>query len=217
MLFEIAGEDIGDPTEAVAQFIERHEREIREYDLTEPPGGPEGLTARDILLTRYSRVRIDSDDLQFFIDRGRDAPWDLVPEDADLVDADPNEEDGLYDAAEALYMHFFSGRRRDITPAKIHRVVHMKRRRLYPLLDGRIEDLYEAAARGASKEVEGRRGRHGRLYWAAIRLDIIRNAEALSELRERLRSRDEPAAIGAQLTDVRLHDMVCWSVAAPGR
>lgn len=208
----IAGRDIDDPVEAVARWVAENERMIREFDLTEPPGGPEAITAQDVLLTRYTRVRIGSDELQFFVDRSHDAPWELVPSDAHIVDADPDEEGGLYDAAEELYNHFYTGRRREITYPQIHLVLHMKRRSLIPLLDGRYHDLFEEAAKEASRRTEGRRGRRGRLYWAAIREEIVAGQEAFDELRSQLAERDEPASLGAQLTDLRLHDILCWTI-----
>jgi hypothetical protein len=208
----IAGRDIADPVATVGTWIEQNERTVRDYDLTEPPGGPDAITAQDVLLTRYTRVRIGSDELQFFVDRSHDAPWDTVRHDADLKDADPDEEDGLYDAAEELYNHFYTGRRREITFPQIHLVLHMKRRALYPLLDGRYIDLFEDAAREVSRRTEGRRGRRGRLYWAAVREEIVAQRDDFEELRSHLAGRDEPASLGASLTDVRLHDILCWTI-----
>jgi hypothetical protein len=210
--FGIAGRTIDDPLGAVADYVRDNERTIREFDLVDPPSGPDELSAQDLLRTRYTRVRVDSDEIQYFVDKGRGAPWMGVPADADLVDADPNVEGGLYDAAEALYMHFFTGRRRGITPVKIHTCLHLKRRGLYPLLDGRILDIYEDTAREVSKQVEGRRGRRGRLYWAAIREDLVANADAFDALRSALAGSDEPLSLAAELTDVRLHDILCWSL-----
>lgn len=212
MRFELAGREIDDPLGAVTTYVGQNERAVREYDLADPPGGPNELGAQDLLLTRYTRVRVSSDEIQYFVDNAPGAPWSEVPADARLADADPDVEGGLYDAAETLYMHFFSGRRRGITPVKIHTCLHLKRRALYPLLDGRLHDIYEDAAREASRQVEGRRGRRGRLYWAAIRQDILRHEEAFASLRDALEGEDEPTSLAARLTDVRLHDILCWSL-----
>jgi hypothetical protein len=217
MELAIADRPIDDPIGAVDRYVRDNERTIREFDLADPPGGSNELTAQDLLLTRWTRVRVDSGEIQYFVDNSPSAPWSDVPVDAALVDADPNEEGGLYDAAEALYMHFYNGRRRGITPVKIHTCVHLKRRNLIPLLDGRITDIFEDAARDVSKRTEGRRGRRGRLYWAAIREDLIANADGLAALREELAERDEPVSLAAQLTDVRLHDILCWSLVSVRR
>lgn len=217
MQVEIAGRPIEDPVGAVESYVRANERTIRKYDLADPPGGPNELTAQDLLLTRWTRVRVDSGEIQYFVDNSPGAPWNEVPVDAALVDADPNEEGGLYDAAEAFYMHFYNGRRRGITPVKIHTCLHLKRRNLIPLLDGRILDIFEDAARDVSKRTEGRRGRRGRLYWAAIREDMIDNADGLAELREALADLDEPVSLAAELTDVRLHDILCWSLISTRR
>jgi hypothetical protein len=212
MELEIAGRHVPDPADAVADYLRDNERLIREYDLGESDGGPHEITAHDVLRTRWSRIRIDGGDLQYFVDSGRSAPWHVVAEDAHLAGADPDEEGGLYDAAEELYHHFYNGRPRGVTPPKIHMVLHMKRPHLYPLLDGRVQDIYDEAAREVSRKVEGRRGRRGRLFWAAIREDLLRNADVITELRKELAGREEPAALGADLSDVRLHDIVCWSL-----
>jgi hypothetical protein len=212
MRLELAGTAIDDPLGVAAAYLTSNERIIRDFDLGEQEGGPNEVTAQDVLLTRYNPVRIDSGEIQYFIDVSGSAPWEAVPLDARLVDADPEEEGGLYDAAEKLYMHFFNGRRRGVSPGKIHTVLHMKRRDLYPILDGRIHDIYEDAAKAASRRIEGRRGRRGRLYWAAIRQDLLDNADGLAALREALAQEDEPVSLGAQLTDVRLHDILCWSL-----
>lgn len=213
MKFEIAGHTLTDHFEGVCAYLRNHERMLREFDLGERPGGPNEITPRDVLQTRYTNLRIDSSELQYFIDEARSAPWHKVPPRARLVDADPAVKGGLYDDAEDFYRHFYSGRRRGLTPAKLHMVLHFKRPALIPLLDGRLHDLYEDAAREASRAIRDvRRGRRGRLYWAAIRNDLIRNADALEELRDALAERDEPESLGSKLTDVRLHDVVCWVV-----
>ncbi len=212
MKVEIAGNVIEDPVEAVARYVTENERMIRDYDLGDH-GDPNEITARDVLSTRYTRTRIEGYGLQYFVDESRKAPWDLVPPGARLHDADPREEGGLYDDAEELYRSFYSGRRQGITTAKIHIVLHYKRQELFPLLDGRLEELFKVPAKEISKDIRPiRRGRRGRLYWAAIRADLLDDLDALDEVRDVLSGRDEPASLAAQLTDVRIHDILCWEL-----
>lgn len=213
MRIELAGRPIDDPVEVVARYLREHERDIRDYDLHEQDSR-DAVTARDVLATKGVSSRIAGGELQYFIDNSPTAPWRDVPHDAHLADADPDEEGGLYDAAEALHMHFFSGRRRGISPAKISKVLHLKRPALYPILDGRIDSIYEESAREASKAIDGRRGRHGKLYWAAIREDVIANAEQLGAIRDELGGRGEPEALAVHLTDVRLLDILAWELVA---
>lgn len=209
----IAGTEITDPMGVVASYVRDHEDDIRGYDLFEQDS-PDVITAREVLATKHVESGIDGGNLQYFLDNTVDAPWHLVPRDAHLADADPDEEGGLYDHAEELYRHFFSGRRRDMSPAKIHKVLHLKRPHLYPLLDGRMRHIYEDRASEVSKEVEGRRGRRGRLYWAAIRLDVIDNSDAFDAIRSALASRGEPEALAQHLSDVRLLDILAWELVA---
>lgn len=212
MKVEIAGRVIEDALEAVERYVTENERMVRDYDLGDH-GDPNEISARDVLSTRYTRTRIEGYGLQYFVDESRKAPWELVPPDARLHDADPREEGGLYDDAEEFYKSFFSGRRQGITPAKIHIVLHYKRQELYPLLDGRLEDLFMDAAKEISKDIRPvRRGRRGRLYWAAIRADMLANLDAIHEIRNVLADRDEPASLAGELTDVRIHDILCWEL-----
>lgn len=213
MEVRIAGASIGEPVEVVATYVREREGDIRGYDLFEQDSR-NAISARDVLATKHVESGIDGGNVQYFIDNSPNAPWDLVPLDAQLADADPEEEEGLYDHAEELYRHFFSGRRRGMSAAKIHKVLHMKRPHLYPLLDGRLRHIYDEMANDVSKQVQGRRGRRGRLYWAAIRLDVIDNADAFATIRDQLADRDEPESLAQHLSDVRLHDILAWELVA---
>ncbi|MDP9021593.1 MAG: DUF6308 family protein [Actinomycetota bacterium] len=211
MAVDIADVRVDDPHGAVVRWLTEHDKTVRGYD-QHTSQHPDRITARDVLATQYTKLRVDGMELQFFLDRGRSAPWHLVPADATLAAADPEEEGGLYDAAEELYGHFYRGRLRGLAIGKIHRVLHLKRRHLFPLLDGRLLELYKDAATEASRRFRdhGRRGRRGRLYWVAIRDDILAAGDLWDDLRANLATSDGPAALGAELSDVRLHDILCW-------
>lgn len=213
MEFVLAGTPIEDPVEAVAIYVANNARVIAEYDLVERPGGPNEISARDVLQTRITNLHISSTELQYFVDTSFKAPWELVPEGVRLVDADPTVEGGLYDDAEEFYRAFYSGRPRGMSPGKIHIVLHFKRPSFFPILDGRVRSIYEDMAREVSRSMRDvRRGRQGRLYWAAIRQDLLDGADVLDRIREELAERDAPTSLAAQLTDVRLHDILCWEV-----
>lgn len=93
--------------------------------------------------------------------------------------------------------------------AKISKVLHLKRPRQYPILDSRLVRIYgEAAARTAA--TYSSRGKR-QMYWAAIRSDLNRSADGLTELRSRMAA--HPAARVQALravSDLRLHDMLTW-------
>lgn len=210
---EVAGRVVDDPLGAITRHVEEHERTIRNYDLHEQQD-PNRITARDVLATQFTKLRVDGMQLQHFVDRGRNAPWSDVPVGARLADADPVEEGGLYDRAEGFYQHFFKGRRQGLSAGKIHRVLHLKRPALFPLLDGRLLELFKDRASEASRTLRdrGRRGKRGRLYWVAIRDDVVAAGSLWEELRTELAGMPQPAALAAQLSDVRLHDLLCWEL-----
>jgi hypothetical protein len=210
----IAGNEIERPLEYVRTYLRKKEKTVRNYDLYEQEDA-NTLTSRDILATQYIESRIDGMQLQSLLDLGRTAPWRDVRADATLAEADPEVEGGLYDDAEELYRHFYTGRRRGTSVGKLHKVVHLKRPALYPLFGGRLKAIYTDMAKEMSRRSEARRGRRGRLYWAAIREDLLSAGDAWDELRTRLADLPEPESLGARLTDVRLHDILCWQL-APG-
>ncbi len=213
MKVEIAGSVLHDPVEAIASWIGDNEKVVRNYDLVEQDD-PNVITAREILATQYTKLRVDSMELQYFVDQGAKAPWELLPVGTRLQEADPAEEGDLYDDAETFYNHFYTGRRHNLTFGKIHRVLHLKRPHFFPLLDGRVHAIYKDKAKEVSlKHRDVRRGRRGRLFWAAIREDLINAGDAWEEIRLALADRDEPESLGAQLSDVRLHDILCWELA----
>ena len=74
--------------------------------------------------------------------------------------------------------------------------------------------LYHHAARLAARELEDvRRDRRPvrRAYWAAIRLDLLRAEDALTQLRAAMRGDELVAEAADNLSDVRLLDILSWS------
>ena len=140
------------------------------------------------------------------------APWHLVPADARLADADP--EGDLYWRGAELYEHFT--RRHGVGDAIASKLLHMKRPAFFPILDALIRYAYERSARTAYEQ--GKRCRYqlpraDRLYWAAIRADLLRpgNVRAIADLREALvLSEESHNQRLARVSDVRLIDMIVW-------
>ena len=129
--------------------------------------------------------------------------WKAIPEDARLVDADPAVQGGLYDNMAALYKSLTD--LRGVKSAKASKVLMLKRRHLYPMLDSKVLALYRHAATDAAKKYPERS-----MYWAAIREDVILNQESLTEIRLALTSMEERSARLAKLSDVRLLDILAW-------
>jgi hypothetical protein len=176
------------------------------YDLP-GPGEPNIITAEEIARTRKVSSRISHAEAEWFIATGTSAPW--VSIDADLRDADPGETGQLYDAMLALYNHFESSAPTGISTAKISKVLHLKRPKLFPILDSRLHRRYRPAASAEASRHPERQ--HRLMYWAAIRLDLLRSNQGLAHLRSRIA--DHPSENVQKLgsvSDLRLLDMVTW-------
>ena len=158
--------------------------------------------------------RISAAEGHWFKAQAQSAPWHLVPDDADLADADPVEVDGLYDHALSLYNHFYAAAPKQVSVAKVSKVLHLMRPRLFPILDSRLIAFYSTQAENIALEVAKQRPEfgHKRMNWAAIRSDILRNRHPLVELRVALRQSEAPLAsqVAERVGDVRLLDMLAW-------
>ena len=130
----VAGLTIGNPLAAVIAYLKEHPGTVRHYYLI--AGTSSNVTARLIKATRmpWMASRITAREEAWFIHRARSAPWDLVAPDALLHDADAAQPDGLYDAASALWDHFWTDRPRGVAVAKISKVLYLMRPGLYPIL-----------------------------------------------------------------------------------
>jgi len=176
------------------------------YDLP-GPGDPRVLTREELIRTRALRSRISNAELNWFLDRASSAPWPSP--DADLRQADPGVVGGLYDWMLTLYDHFTSAAPSGIAMAKISKVLHLKRPAAYPILDRKITSTYRHAAGQAALRYPGQG--YKRMYWAAIRRDLITNTEsgALAALRRSLDGNGHFHDL-SRVTDLRLQDMLTW-------
>ncbi len=100
----VADVPVADPLGRLKIYAARV-RTLTEYDLA-GQGDPSRLTRAEVVRTRVIASRISNHELMWFLERSRTAGWSDVEPDADLRDADPGREAGLYDRAEALYGHF---------------------------------------------------------------------------------------------------------------
>ena len=141
-----------------------------------------------------------------------------VPIGVDLADADPDIPGGLFASAAGLYWAFtwpdwISG----VSVAKVHKILHLKRPGLYPILDDRIKGLYEPSAAIWPERLhylEGLTAADSPPYWAAFREDLVRNHDPLEAYRSRLTEDDnEIVRLMAKLTRLRLQDIIAWMIA----
>jgi hypothetical protein len=145
------------------------------------------------------------------LDRANAAPWQCVPVDADLADADPLRGGGLFGEAARLYWYFTTPHEKGFGPAKIHKVLHVKRPTLYPVLDRRIRHLYRTHAVAWVNRISDAQPGDSVTFWAAIREDLV-NSENQAELkRYREELRREPRTVQmACLSNLRLLDIIAW-------
>lgn len=209
-VMKVAGRAIEAPLAELTAYGRRHNGTVARYDLA-GGGDPSTLSADEVARTRVISSRISNTQSDWFVSRSLTAPWQGVESDASLADADPALEEGLYSAASALYEHFRSVTPAGVARAKIHKVLHLKRPGLIPILDSHLLRSYSASAADAA-----RRYPHlgaARLYWVAIREDLIDegNVSVLKEVRGALAADDEPDVQAmSRLTDLRLLDAVTW-------
>ncbi|MFC7024615.1 DUF6308 family protein [Promicromonospora thailandica] len=209
----VAGRVVGDPFKELAEYGQRYWDTVARYDLA-GAADPVALSAAEVARTRVIGSRISNAQSNWFVRRSITAPWDLVPPSVSLADADPALDDGLYTAANALYEHFRSDAPTGIARAKIHKVLHLKRPGLIPVLDSHLLRSYATPATEAARRYPQLGAT--RLYWAAIREDLIdeTNAAVLGQVRGALASHDEPRVQAvSRLTDLRLLDVVAWRTA----
>src|SRR3712207_2916825 len=118
------------------------------------------------------------------------APLSALPESASLVDADPGIRGGLYDAMSDVYSPLLAIP--GVSHAKAPKLLHIKRDRLFPILDSKLMRLYREPAKAAGRR-NPQRGA-SRLYWAAIREDAVCNSDALTALRKEIGKDESHAA-----------------------
>jgi len=187
---------------------------VRYYDCAGTPR-PERSTAQRVTLGDLGRITLMNPKVS-----GADAAallglevdddvWAAVPPDADLADADPTVTGGLYDAASALHD---AHRLRGVSLGKIGKLLHVKRPALFPVLDRDLRWLYDTRAKEQARRPELTFRRYRRVYWGAVRADLVawREAGAFAALRGEL-AQDETRSGWAELTDLRLLDITAWS------
>ena len=217
MPLQVCGHVLHDPMPIWRQYAEDYPRTIRQYDLGDP-GDPDVLTEAEAWRSRIINSRLAHSERDEMIGRAAGAPWASVPADADLADADPAMPGGLFADAAWLYWAFtWPDRISGVAVAKVHKILHLKRPGLYPILDDRIKRLYKPYAAIWPERLhylEGITVADSPPYWAAFREDLVRNHDLLEGYRARLAEDDnETVRLMAELTRLRLQDIIAWTIA----
>lgn len=204
----LAGTRISDASRIIDQFVENHPKTIHDYDGL--AGSSSELTYEMAMATVIVNSHLGKNEAEWFVERSRSAPWELLEADARLEDADPSIEGGLYDAALRVFEHFEKATPSGVAQGKISKVLYLMRPNLFPILDAHVREIYDLAAIEAASAVkEVRPGfPFKRSHWAAFRLDLIRNESAIAAIRSATDHGDEIS----RLSDLRLLDIVAWSL-----
>lgn len=215
----VGGHQVTD--EVAWRLVQRYSREqaaiVENYDCarTERAVPEVGVTLASFARLLFLDRSLSAVDAISTLDAAAAASWDCVPLSATLIEADPDEQGGLYDAAEHVYRHFLKAVPR-LGPGAASGLLHLQRPSLFPLLQISIRRLYEARAIETweqSKKAE--RPRSGRSYWPVIRADLLDSYNEVAQWRSRLASSDlEADRRLATVSDVRLWDVVASSLAA---
>ncbi len=190
---------------------------VRWYDFggasDRPPGVVDAVTLLDLGRMTAMNPDVTGQDAVALLEREVDPSiWTAVPRTADLADADPATDGGLFDAANRLYKSFSSIT--NVKDAKTSKLLHLKRPRLYPVLDDQVKRFYRARAVAEAGRPDVAWRGYRMTYWGAIRRDLLawREVQAFEALREQLYQRDRPQH--ARLSDVRLLDITAWRLAS---
>ncbi|KRE78236.1 DUF6308 family protein [Arthrobacter sp. Soil763] len=204
----IAGRTLSEPMATLIDYGKRYADTLKKYDFGDK-GDPNILTADEIWMTRIIHSRFSRAE-QTELERKSltwSKYWAAISPSACIEDADPASDDGLYDAMQDLYSLMTD--LRGVGWAKASKVLHFKRPDLYPILDSRLMDLYRVPAANAAQQYKKRGFR--RMYWAAIRSDVMSNKDSLKQLREDLTMQGNEASLLSALGDLRILDILSWS------
>lgn len=136
------------------------------------------------------------------ITAGRTAPWDSVRDSDNLLHDDWQE---LLDRANGLYQHFRHADSGGLGPTRTHKLLHLKRPHVFPIVDSVVRNVYLDQAK---KEGGGRQA----VYWPVLAREIRANADGYRALASELKD----DRVG-RLTIPRLHDILVWSLNGPQR
>ncbi|GII25698.1 DUF6308 family protein [Planosporangium mesophilum] len=206
---------IDDPFQVFRDYCIDYPNTLRRYDWAQVDRlrlSPEVVSASRSLFSRISREQ----ELRL-LSLNVNAPWDIVPPDARLHDADPLVRDGLYGRALTLYNHFLHQSGDGIADAKVSKSLHLTRPAFFPILDTQVLKLYRTSAQIAARDLSEAGSPYApprRAFWEAFRQDVIRAGDGLAALRDAARNDDHPVVAEAadQLSDVRIIDILAWSI-----
>jgi hypothetical protein len=188
------GVEIADPRQVVLGFLEAH----WSYDVSEGLG-PGSFGEPDLRLANRGGARISAGEIASILERGRaiEGALDAIAPDASLV-----RKSVPWMPLEQLFDQFADIR--GVGFAKMTKALHRKRPALIPLLDSVVQRYLQDDDPGAQAPFGERAIRLVRGY----KRDLDRNRAAMRALRQEL------AKHSYEVTEVRILDLLIWSVEA---
>lgn len=116
--------------------------------------------------------------------------------------------DDVYARMNAVWTNLMAYR--NIKRAKVSKLLHLKRPRLFPIVDSHIVKIYGAAAEESGRSL----GWGVPHYWSAIAADVRANQGEFTEIRQYLMGESSASRRLAYLSDLRVQDIVGWGPTA---
>lgn len=206
MLFGALTCSAAEAAKHVVEYAENYDKTLTWFDRvgSPPDPSPNEITLADLARITAINARLRAGNINTLMTRKKASSLlAQVPTDTALTEITP--EDTVWSKASELYEAF---RVSGIGQARRSKLLHLKRPHLIPIWDSRVQRAYPRRLFGAAG---------GR--WARVREDMLANSADNIHVRDLLHDRASdgsiPAARSASLTDLRLHDIVAWSLTAP--
>lgn len=220
---------------AARTLVEKYpERTVRYYDLGDGRIGrspTDRITADDIGRATVFAARIAADRAAAFLDTPVELELDDELPDLEAAAETPADEWITSEPITAAYRLFRSVNSDSYGYAQSSKLLHLKWPSFFPIVDSRLREVYGCQATCLHNDYRWLLGlgrslrRWGRVdvrvYWLLFRTDLIANRRsgALADLREAMRtyedvpeSRRDHRDRLAEIDDLRLLDMVAWSL-----
>lgn len=213
--FAGAGVSQDDALQALRDYAEQRGGTLRWYDRAggaSLPKPADAVELADIGRLVVINARLDADDVPQLLEPFEPGLWTAVGHEVDFRDLpeDPRAEPA-YTAVSELYLALRD--RPGIGRTKATKLLHLKRPRLVPVVDSVVLAHYRDTATELARQWELKDPQ----YWAAIWSDARRNDPLVQALLKQLRQAGGPAAEVADLSPLRVHDILMWSRFRPRR
>jgi hypothetical protein len=217
----VAGHVLDEASSRVARYLSCHAQTVKHCDMR---AGSWATLSQDAVASSrrpFLNSRISREQGNQLVARAKTADWSLLSVHQPLASKDQREDDATMARALGLYAHFLDPKIPGVSRGKVHKILYIMRPAYFPIVDSRLARLYRKPALEWNSEFRragGQSDYFAPAYWAAIRADIRRNTDVIKHMRTKLSSVNsgEHTEVIARLTDVRILDMLAWSMESAG-